>query len=134
MKFCPFCGASLVEGAAFFCPECGEELRPPDERRHAGAGPASEGRKPAKGLPPAGLIKLLQKDQPRRIKKSPVQPVKLAPDPSDLGYDGYYEDIKPIDSGRIHDKVDSGLIKQVVYFAAGAAAIIILAVVAMYLL
>ena len=28
MKYCPFCGADLIEGAVSFCAECGKELPP----------------------------------------------------------------------------------------------------------
>ena len=26
MKYCPYCGANLPDGAVSFCPECGENL------------------------------------------------------------------------------------------------------------
>ena len=31
------------------------------------------------------------------------------PEPVDDGYDGYYNDVQPIDSGRIHDRIDPEL-------------------------
>ena len=35
MKYCPYCGASLVGGAASFCAECGKKI-PVRERREYG--------------------------------------------------------------------------------------------------
>jgi hypothetical protein len=56
------------------------------------------------------------------------------PDPRDEGYDGYYNDIKPIDHGHARDRMDSELIRRAVLVAAGALAIIVMSVVLMHVL
>lgn len=32
MKYCPYCGTELVNGAASFCTECGKNLQEPVEK------------------------------------------------------------------------------------------------------
>ena len=50
------------------------------------------------------------------------------------GYDGYYDDVQPIDSGRIHDRTDPELIKRIIIVSTGAALVIILSVLLIFLL
>lgn len=72
MRYCPYCGASILDDAAF-CMECGATI-------------------PVSGIP---------KDEPKqrapqtKKKKRKPKPVKQRqdappPDPQDSGYDGYY--------------------------------------------
>jgi len=84
MKFCPYCGAPLSGGAASFCPECGKSLR---IEKAAGTR--------------------------RRKKRPPQQKSRQAPhhrsrpiNPMDVNYDGYYDDIQPIDSGARCEGMD----------------------------
>lgn len=69
MKFCPYCGASLVGGAVSFCTECGKAL-------------PETGAEPVK--PPVCT--------PVKKQKKPVQAVQAPPKPNpmDEHYDGYY--------------------------------------------
>jgi hypothetical protein len=64
----------------------------------------------------------------------PNQTRRQKPDPRDEGYDGYYNDVKPIDNGHTRDRLDPELIKRAVLVAAGALVLIILSVVLMYVL
>ena len=112
MKFCPYCGVSLPGGAASFCPECGKSLR---IEKAAGT---------------------------RRRKKRPLQQkARQAPhhrsrpiNPMDVNYDGYYDDIQPIDSGASGEGMDPELVKQIALVILGAVGAIILAVTLMMLL
>jgi hypothetical protein len=56
------------------------------------------------------------------------------PDPRDDGYDGYYDDVKPVDDGHTRDRLDPELVKRAFTVAAGALILIILSVVLMYVL
>ena len=82
MKYCPYCGADLIEDAVSFCAECGKQL-------------------------PAGKA---QKEKPKekheikktskKKKKNPVKKAECSIEVEtvvDDGYDGYYGDIRPVD-------------------------------------
>ena len=67
MKFCPYCGASLVGGAVSFCGECGRQLPPkvsdtdpkipqkpsPVHKQKNGPVPAAKRKRPPKPIPKA---------------------------------------------------------------------------------
>lgn len=111
-KYCPFCGAELIVGASF-CMECG------------------------KGLPQS-------KNTHELIKKQSLNPPSSALPTSDQkppaeqsindGYDHYYDDVLPIDSGENREHMRSTLIKRIALLCAGTVGIIVLAVVIMKLL
>ena len=52
----------------------------------------------------------------------------------DDGYDGYYNDVQPVDSSELPEQMDPALMKQIIILLAGAAAIIVLAIILMTLL
>ena len=112
MKFCPYCGASLPGGAASFCPECGKALpvgKPAGTRRQ-------------KKRPP--------QQKPRQVPKARPNPSN----PMDVSYDGYYDDIQPVDAGVRGEGIDPELAKRIVLVVLGAIGAIILAVILMMLL
>lgn len=97
MKYCPHCGAVLPDGAFSFCPACGKPL--PET-----AAPATEKESPEKKKKP----KKTTTQKPQKRKKA-AQPALI---PSDDGYDGYYDDRLPIDSGKRREGMDMGIIKK----------------------
>lgn len=112
MKFCPYCGVSLPGSAASFCPECGKALpiKKPDITRQ-------------------------QKRRPSRPKPSQApQPRTRAVNPMDINYDGYYDDIQPIDAGARGEGMDPELVKRIILIILGAGGAIILAIILMLLL
>jgi hypothetical protein len=154
MNFCPYCGASLAGSAASFCSVCGqalpaetklyetsdetvliparkeEELGPPYDMKMESA---SGYRKLAKLIMQPRTENVSPKKRANHKKKRPETSQRIKPDP-DEGYDGYYNDVAPLDSGYIHDRMDPELIKRILYTAAGALAIIILSIILMNLL
>ncbi len=98
MKYCPYCGAALPDGALSFCPECGESLKidTPSRNKEKTSAKAD---KPAK--------KKAKKSKPARKKETPE------PLPAD-GYDGYYDDRLPIDEGHRREGLDKGIIKKAI--------------------
>ena len=52
----------------------------------------------------------------------------------DVNYDGYYNDVKPIDAGHHGDRMDPELIKKIILLVVGALGVILLAIVLMTLL
>lgn len=116
MKFCPNCGASLPGSTVSFCPECGKRLPHGKVQPNARA---QKKRPPAKRRP----------DPPKR--NPPQRPRK---NPMDENYDGYYNDVTPVDAGQRGDRIDPELVKRIIILVAGALGVIVLAVVLMTLL
>ena len=124
MKYCPYCGASLLGGAASFCPECGRQI-PQQEPDQAPRPQPGKKRRPTE-IPPSRRKKRPRQEPqrtPRRKKK-----------PMDINYDGYYDDVKPIDAGQQGERMDSEMLKKTALMLVGALGVILLAVVFMTLL
>lgn len=101
MKYCPYCGAALPDGAVSFCPECGENLPNMTEEREkkheqpaTSPDTATESRK-------ATPKKVKQK---RKQKELQDQDTESSSKPDD-GYDGYYDDVLPADAGRLNEGI-----------------------------
>lgn len=124
MKYCPYCGAEILSGAFSFCPSCGESLL-------VLAQPAAE-KSPGKPSPKGEKAK---KERTRKRNRLPRKPKQLtSPEVEDLDYDGYYEDVQPIDADRQREGVDTRLILRVVLLVAGVALVIGGCVAALFLL
>ena len=124
MKYCPYCGAEILSGAFSFCPSCGESL--PVLAQHAAEkfpGKPSPQREKAKKERPR------KRERPPRKAKQPVPPEVEA-----LDYDGYYEDVQPIDADRQQEGVDTRLILRMALLVAGMALVIGGCVAALFLL
>ena len=105
-------------GAVSYCAECGNEIKPLEN-----------------GAPKETVMIKKSNRITKKFRKKPQKPVNMpTPEPVDDGYDGYYNDVQPIDSGRIHDRMDPELIKRIVIISAGAVVIIILSVLLIFLL
>lgn len=117
MKYCPYCGADLIEGAVSFCAECGKELptgKAETKQSESGEKQASK-----------------KKTGKRKTKKVPVT---TEPEIIEDGYDGYYNDILPSDEGRRREGVDKELIKKISILLVCLFVVIALCVVLMYIL
>ena len=132
MKYCPYCGSALANGDAPFCSECGESL--------AGAVPEPDvlksndkdgRRKPAKRSRKQKKSK--QNRQAARDIPSP-QSGEMEVQPQDDGYDGYYDDVLPVDEGSHGEGLDKELVKKIAALTAGALLIVAACVALMYLL
>ena len=129
MKFCPYCGADLLDENVLFCSNCGKKL-PPHE---AGiTEPLTEEKRPVPEKP--------SKEEPssqkkKRNKKTARKPARVVEDPpADDGYDGYYDDVQPPDLDRVKEGLDKELIKKIVALSVGVVFIITMCVVMMYVL
>lgn len=122
MNFCPQCGASLPGGALSFCPHCGKALPQGGASRPAGKKTISKQKKAVRGpsRKPAGH-RSSQKARP-------------AQNPMDENYDGYYDDVPPIDAGWDSGGMDPELIKRMVILVLGTVCLIALSIVSMSLL
>lgn len=125
MKYCPYCGASLLGGAASFCAECGKKI--PAQAEDSQSKSQLKRKKNAKKW----------KEAPTRHRKphaEPRYPASRKKNPMDVNYDGYYDDIKPMDAGEQEERMDPELVKKVAILLAGALVLILAAVMLMTLL
>ena len=129
MKFCPYCGANLLDENVLFCSNCGKKL-PPHE---AGiTEPLTEEMRPE----PEQTPKEERSSKKKGTKKKPSKKTLPAVEepPLDDGYDGYYDDVQPPDLDRVKEGLDKELIKKIVALSVGVVFIIALCVVMMYVL
>lgn len=128
MKFCPYCGADLLDDNVLFCGQCGKKL-PPHE---AGiTEPLTEEMRPEQEAPKP----VPTKEKHKKKKKKPKEAnVSESQEPIDDGYDGYYDDVLPPDTDRVKEGLDKELVKKIVLLGVGVVFIIGLCVVMMYVL
>lgn len=162
MKYCPYCGTVLIDGAVSFCAECGKALpvseekkgiqekleeseqekipEPQQEIQHEKKSRRRQKRKPLSW----GKVKGREVDkvgkgqiEPSEPAKSPKQqsesPAVTSSIPED-DYDGYYDDILPADEGRFGDGIDRGLVKKIILIIGVVFLIVGACVLMMYLL
>lgn len=129
MKFCPYCGADLLDENVLFCSNCGKKL-PPHE---AGiTEPLRENMRPEPEKPSKAEPSLQKKERKKKATKKPARVVDESP--VDDGYDGYYDDVQPPDLDRVKEGLDKELIKKIVALSVGVVFIITMCVVMMYVL
>ena len=130
MKFCPYCGADLLDENVLFCSNCGKKL-PPHE---AGiTEPLTEEMRPKVEKAPKTEPPAKKKERKKKeTKKKPAPSIEELP--ADDGYDGYYDDVQPPDLDRVKEGLDKELIKKIVALSVGVVFIIALCVVMMYVL
>ena len=130
MKFCPYCGADLLDSNVLFCSNCGKKL-PPHE---AGiTEPLTEEMRPEPEKMPTKETTSKKKANQKKSAKKKYAPVPEET-PVDDGYDGYYDDVQPPDLDRVKDGLDKELIKKIIVLSVGVVLIIALCVVMMYVL
>lgn len=162
MKYCPYCGTVLVDGAVSFCAECGKALpvsgkkdeileksnlseqrdksKPQQETRHEKKSRCRKKRKPLYGervkegeADKASERQIKLLEAPKNPKQQLESPAVTSSIPKD-DYDGYYDDILPADEGRFSEGIDRGLVKKVVFIIGTVFLIVGACVMMMYLL
>lgn len=144
MKYCPFCGAELPGLEVSFCAECGKQLPPgtqPQIETAASPTAADPSRKRKKKPAPSRLKREPKKEPRSSIEGSPTDRLEsqsggedsLDAEPAD-DYDGYYDDVEPIDAGGTRPGLDREMIKKISFLVLGALLVIGLCVVMMTLL
>lgn len=117
MKYCPYCGADLIEDAVSFCAECGKQLP---------AGKTQKEKTKERPEIKKGSEKKKKKPNKQRQNNSGIERGK------DEGYDGYYDDIRPVDEGHERDGVDKELIKKIAIIIGVLFVVIVACVALMY--
>lgn len=160
MKYCPYCGAVLLDGTVSFCSECGKALpcehaQPQTEAQTAAVMETEASDLPEEAPIPAAAAEdttaaeqpVSQKKSASREKKrkkaakkarSKREPGRQDHQPQDEkpeeGYDGYYNDILPVDEGRLKEGMDQQLIQKIIVLAVSALLVVGACVAMMYLL
>ena len=124
MKYCPYCGAGLPDGAVSFCSECGNAL--PGEKKND-VQPDVKKRKPAKK-------KARPKKRGRKVSKPAQKAFVKETEKVNDGYDGYYDDILPADEGRQREGIDQSIVKRIAILISCLVVVIGICVALMYLL
>lgn len=163
MKYCPYCGAVLVDGAVSFCAECGKKLpvsgkteetleksnqseqqeksKPQQQLHHEKKSRRTQKRKLLQGE----TVKEREEDktveqqikpleEPKSLRQQPEPSAASADTIPENDYDGYYDDILPADEGRFNEGIDRGLVKKVVLIIGIVLLIVGACVLMMYLL
>lgn len=121
MKFCPYCGADLIDGTVSFCAECGKPL-------NFAKGEEKNFKKNNKKK-----TKRLKQKMPKENNTN--EDVQSAQNTNpDEGYDGYYDDILPADEKIEQQGLDKTVIKNLIVIAVGVIIAIGACVTAMYLM
>lgn len=114
MKYCPYCGAGLLEGAVSFCAECGKEIPRGKPKNESASKNTQRGEK--------------------KTSKTSEQSFTSDTEIMDDGYDGYYDSILPVDEGLLHESFDKVLAKKITVILAALVVVIIAYVILMYYL
>ena len=129
MKYCPYCGATLLGSAASFCAVCGKKIPNAPQIEPEDSGTQVES---------PTIAKPTDKSRPRKPLKqrefAPKKQLRTQPEQHDDGYDGYYDDVPPLDNGRERERLDPEMIKKICLIIVGALAIIGLSVALMFVL
>lgn len=121
MKYCPYCGADLIDGAASFCTECGKNLP-------TSPAPHREVEEHTPPEPPHTQEELPQ-EFTQQASSEPEEPVSSEP-----VYDGYYDDVQPADLDRQREGIDKALLRKLAFVGGGFLVVIALCLTALSLL
>ena len=118
MKYCPYCGADLVGGTVSFCSECGKSIKGRKTKAKSEKKPPAERKKKTKTKVPKDAV-------PETKPEETIESV-------DDGYDGYYDDVLPVDENVERQGLDKTMVKNLVIIIAGVIVAISICVAAMY--
>lgn len=158
MKYCPYCGTVLVDGAVSFCAECGkalpvsekkqdipEKLNQSEQQGKSKPQQEKKSRRTQKTKPLHGeKVKEREVDKTRERQIKPLEPLQrpkqqsespaVTSSMSEEDYDGYYDDILPVDEGSFSEGIDRELVKKIVLIIGMVLLIVGACVMMMYLL
>lgn len=144
MKYCPFCGAELLGPEVSFCTECGKHLPAEAKSQTEAEAPLTAADPPRESKKKAASARLKRKPQKKSrssIEGAPTERLKsrsgAEDQPEDApaeDYDGYYDDIEPVDADCARPGLDREMIKKISLLVLGAVLVIGLCVIMMTLL
>lgn len=158
MKYCPYCGTVLVDGAVSFCAECGKALPVSEKKeciseksnqseqqgksktqqekksRRTQKGKSLHGERVKEGEADKASERQIKPSEPSQTPKQQSESPTVTSSIPEDDYDGYYDDILPVDEGRFSEGIDRGLVKKVVLIIGMVLLIVSACVMMMYLL
>ena len=162
MKYCPYCGTVLVDGAVSFCAECGKALpvsekkeciseksnqseqqgksKTQQETQHEKKNRCTQKRKSLhgervkEGEADKASERQIKPSEPSQTPKQQSESPAVTSSMSEEDYDGYYDDILPVDEGRFSEGIDRELVKKIVLIIGMVLLIVGACVMMMYLL
>lgn len=131
MNYCPYCGAELLNKELPFCCECGKGLGVDAQVKEP---TGQERNRPKTG----GMSSDSSCRQPilfRNKKRSKASTTQTEDNvkKTDDGYDGYYDDILPVDLGAQKEEGNGELLKKIAVVIIGVILIIALCLTMLYL-
>lgn len=121
MKYCSYCGAEVLDEAAF-CGNCGKQLSAVTSEEFLSA--TKNKKSKTKGKPAK-----------KKCKKKEAKPIpEIIGEPVDDGYDGYYNDVLPPDQDREQEGMDRELIQKIALLCIGFIFVVGLCVAMLYFL
>ena len=118
MTYCPYCGADLLGGTVSFCSECGKSIKGRKTKAKSEKKPPAERKKKTKTKVPKDAV----------TETKPEETIESVDD----GYDGYYDDVLPVDENVERQGLDKTMVKNLVIIIAGVIVAISICVAAMY--
>ncbi len=122
MKYCPYCGADLLGGTVSFCSECGKSIKGRKTKAKSEKKPPSERKKKTKTKGSKNEI-----PEEKNLEEG-------TPEIVDDGYDGYYDDVLPVDENVERQGLDKQTVKNLIIIIVGVIVAISICVAAMYLM
>lgn len=120
MKYCPYCGADLLGSTVSFCSECGKSIKGRKTKAKSEKKPPADRKKKTKTKVPKVTV-----PEAEPIKEGTATTV-------DDGYDGYYDDVLPVDENMERQGLDKTMVKNLIIIIAGVIVAISICVAAMY--
>ena len=121
MKYCPYCGAELLGGTASFCCECGKSIKGRKTKAKSEKKPPAEKRKKSNIIETEDVTPKSENNE------------EITTEEND-GYDGYYDDILPVDESIERQGIDKTVVKNLIIIIVGVIVAISICVAAMYLM
>lgn len=122
MKYCPYCGADLLGGTVSFCSECGKSIKGRKTKAKSEKKSPSERKKKTKTKGSKNEI-----PEEKNLEEG-------TPEIVDDGYDGYYDDVLPVDENVERQGLDKQTVKNLIIIIVGVIVAISICVAAMYLM
>ena len=124
MKYCPYCGADLLGGTVSFCSECGKSIKGQKTKAKSEKKPPAERKKKTK----------TKTKVPKDTVPEDEHIEEETPETVDDGYDGYYDDVLPVDENVERQGLDKQTVKNLIIIIVGVIVAISICVAAMYLM
>ena len=129
MKYCPYCGSKLLNPQASFCVECGKPLSTETQDVSSGNEKKQEHNEHRRKHMKKAKVKSRQKEQSVAADSE-----KKVEKTKEDDYDGYYDDVCPVDEGSGREEINKDMIKKILLLVAGVLFIAGACVALMYLL